>query len=134
MRFQTSNCVALGVANKREAADLYRDVLGFEEVKEGGNWIEMRTGALRIFLCEDEVRVPCFDIETEDVEAAKVGSGYRARRDLHARPLWLPLLSFQIWVVSIHKVEGPPQRAACFSFPHRFNAGSNGAAHSVPLR
>jgi catechol 2,3-dioxygenase-like lactoylglutathione lyase family enzyme len=71
VKFQTSNCVALGVSDKRQAADLYRDVLGFEEVKSGGNWIEMRTGALRIFLCEDEVNVPCFDLEAESVEGAE---------------------------------------------------------------
>lgn len=71
MKFTMSNCVALGVPDKRRAADLYRDVLGFEEVKSESNWVEVRSGSQRLFLVEDEVQVPCFDLQTEDVEAAE---------------------------------------------------------------
>jgi catechol 2,3-dioxygenase-like lactoylglutathione lyase family enzyme len=71
MNFQMSNCIALGVPDKRKAADLYTNVLGFEEVKSESNWVEMRSGSQRIFLCEDEVAVPCFDLQTADVEAAE---------------------------------------------------------------
>jgi catechol 2,3-dioxygenase-like lactoylglutathione lyase family enzyme len=69
--FRTSNCVALGVPDKQIAARHYREVLGFEEGASSDNWVEMRSGALRLFLCEDEVRLPCFDLEVEDVEAAR---------------------------------------------------------------
>jgi catechol 2,3-dioxygenase-like lactoylglutathione lyase family enzyme len=79
MTFRTSDCVALGVDSARVAADHYKSVLGFEEGKSGSNWIEVRSGALRLFLCEDEVKVPCFDIQVEDVEAARIyleGAGW----------------------------------------------------------
>jgi catechol 2,3-dioxygenase-like lactoylglutathione lyase family enzyme len=70
MVFQLSNCVALGVSDMRKAAEFYEKNLGYERGKESSGWIEMRSGALRIFLCNDEVHEPTFALEVEDVDKA----------------------------------------------------------------
>ena len=70
MKFQLSNCVALGVSDMRKAADFYEKTLGYEKGGEGSGWIEMRSGALRIFLCNDEVGEPTFDLQVDDVDKA----------------------------------------------------------------
>lgn len=71
MGFRTSNCIALGVGDAESAASHYAQSLGWRRVKDGNGWIEMDTGALRIFLCADDETTPTFDLEVDDVEAAK---------------------------------------------------------------
>lgn len=70
MEFKTTNSVALGVPDRRSAVEYYVGTLGFQYVKEGSNWIELSTGALRLFICDDDVKEPVFDIAVEDVGAA----------------------------------------------------------------
>ncbi|HZH99173.1 MAG TPA: VOC family protein [Fimbriimonadaceae bacterium] len=55
---------------KEAAAGFYSRVLGFKRVKEGDGWVEMETGGIRLFLSEDDVKVPAFDLEVPDVEDA----------------------------------------------------------------
>lgn len=68
--FRTSNCVAIGVADIEAAAAHYRAVVGWEIVEEAPGWIELWTGALRIFLCADDETTPTFDLEVDDIEGA----------------------------------------------------------------
>ena len=63
----TSNCVAVGVPDLEAALEYYSAVFGFNEVDRGSDWIEIKTGALRLFLCPEDGRGPCFDIQTGDV-------------------------------------------------------------------
>lgn len=67
---KTSNCIAIGVPDVEAALSYYSSVFGFQEAKRGPDWIEIRTGALRLFLCPDDGRGPCFDIQTNDVAGA----------------------------------------------------------------
>jgi catechol 2,3-dioxygenase-like lactoylglutathione lyase family enzyme len=64
-----TNCIALGVPDKIAAARLYEEAFGFEVVKETEEWIELKAGVLRLFLCEDQVREPAFSVTVEDVQA-----------------------------------------------------------------
>lgn len=80
MKFETSNCIARGVDNMRSAAEFYRDTLGWDISRETDKWIEMKTGALLIYLCQDEVREAAFDMRTDDLvgaEAYLVGRGFQ---------------------------------------------------------
>jgi catechol 2,3-dioxygenase-like lactoylglutathione lyase family enzyme len=70
MAYRFSNCVAWGVEDKEAAAEFYSRTLGFRRVKEGPGWVEMEAGGIRLFLCEDDVKVPAFDLEVPDVERA----------------------------------------------------------------
>jgi catechol 2,3-dioxygenase-like lactoylglutathione lyase family enzyme len=70
MTIRTSNCVAWGVDDISEASDFYTKTLGFREVQRGDGWIEMETGALRVFLTKDDGTTPTFDLQAEDVQAA----------------------------------------------------------------
>src|SRR5690348_13602414 len=70
MEFQLSNCIALGVSDMRKAADFYESTLGYERGKEGPAWIEMLSGALKIYLCNDNVAEPTFDLLVEDIDKA----------------------------------------------------------------
>lgn len=53
------------------AAAFYRDTLGWEISRETEKWIEMKTGALLIYLCQDEIREATFDMITDDLERAE---------------------------------------------------------------
>jgi catechol 2,3-dioxygenase-like lactoylglutathione lyase family enzyme len=71
MRFQTSNCVAIGVPDMDQALTLYAEKLGFEITKQTKEWTELNTGALKIYLVKDEVHEPCFDLNVDDVGEAE---------------------------------------------------------------
>lgn len=60
------NCVALSVSDMKEAAMYYERVLGYSRRLESPSFIEMNTGELRVFLCEDEVTAPTLKIKAED--------------------------------------------------------------------
>jgi|GEM_PF-2814350 len=66
-----SNCIALGVGigKAEEAASFYERNFGFARHGAGGNWIEMRSGPLRLFLVGDETATPTFDFVVGDVDA-----------------------------------------------------------------
>ena len=72
MRYSTSNCVALGVPNVEQALDVYVGKLGFEMGKRTDTWTELNSGALTLYIVQDDVHQPCFDIEVDDVGAAQV--------------------------------------------------------------
>jgi catechol 2,3-dioxygenase-like lactoylglutathione lyase family enzyme len=71
MYFRTSNCVALGVPDRAEAVRLYTETLGFKLTKTHADWSEVQSGALTLYLVEDNVATPCFDLVVEDVDAAR---------------------------------------------------------------
>jgi hypothetical protein len=71
MEFQTTNCVAISVSDMRAACDHYAQVLGFETVKEHDQWIEVKSGGLRLFLCQDDPPLPpTFNLRVPSVEGA----------------------------------------------------------------
>jgi catechol 2,3-dioxygenase-like lactoylglutathione lyase family enzyme len=70
MKFEMSNCIALGVGEMLKAAEFYEGALGFERVQERPDWIELKSGQLRIFVCNDDVGEPVFDLRVGDVEAS----------------------------------------------------------------
>ena len=69
MRFEASNCVAVGVSDSLAAERFYVDTLGFEVGHRAAHYVELRSGALRLFLCDDEEGV-CFDLPVDSVAAA----------------------------------------------------------------
>ena len=69
MRFEASNCIAVGVSDSLAAERFYVDTLGFEVCERGACYVELRSGALRLFLCDDEDGV-CFDLPVDDVPSA----------------------------------------------------------------
>jgi len=80
MRFETSNCVALGVPDRAKAVELYSGKLGFQVTGEANNWTELSSGALKLYIVQDETREPCFDLVVDDVAAAKAemeGAGFK---------------------------------------------------------
>jgi hypothetical protein len=71
MQFRTSNCVALSTADMLAARDHYVKVLGFEVAQQTEQWVELKTGELRLFLCEDDSPVqPTFDLQVPSLEPA----------------------------------------------------------------
>ncbi len=81
MAYELSNCIALGVGNMSEAASFYERVLGYKRKLESPGFIEMDTGALRLFLCHDEVTAPTFEMLVDDVsEASEYLAGHGFRR------------------------------------------------------
>lgn len=72
MKRQLSNCIALGVGanNVEEAASFYERNFGGTRGKSGEDWIEVRSGPLRLFIVGDEQGSPTFDLTVEDVHAA----------------------------------------------------------------
>ena len=70
MAYELSNCIALGVGNMREAASFYERVLGYQRRHESPGFIEMHTGALRLFLCNDQVTAPTFEMLVDDIAEA----------------------------------------------------------------
>lgn len=71
MTGKTSNCIALGVPDRAKAVEHYTSVVGFELVKEGSGWTELASGALRLFICADDVQEPVFDLQVPDTAAAE---------------------------------------------------------------
>ncbi len=72
MTFQTTNCVALGVPDVVEGATFYERVLGFVKLGQGDDWIELQSGALRLFITKNDGTTPTFDLSVSDVaEASK---------------------------------------------------------------
>lgn len=69
MKCEMSSCIALGVGDRREAANFYAQNMGFELVRETDEWTEMRSGPFRIFLCQDDVMEVAFALNTDDFEA-----------------------------------------------------------------
>ncbi len=67
-----SNCIALGVGETRleEAATFYEQQMGMRRIQAKGNWIEMSSGPLRLFLIGDDQGTPTFDIGVANVNAA----------------------------------------------------------------
>ena len=70
MRFEASNCIAVGVSDSLAAERFYVDTLGFEVGERGGCYVELRSGVLRLFLCEDEHGV-CFDLPVDNIPSAE---------------------------------------------------------------
>ena len=71
MQAMTSNDVALGVADRAKAIEFYTGILGFKLAKETAEWAELESGALKLYIVEDEVHEPCFELLVEDVDSAK---------------------------------------------------------------
>lgn len=70
MKGRLSECIAIGVPNISAAADFYRQVMGFDLVEETDGWVELRAGAIRLFLCEDSFGAPTYEFITPDVDEA----------------------------------------------------------------
>ena len=70
MEFKTTNCIALGAEDFRKAAGFYQRVLGFSQVNEGDEWIELDSGALRLFMTADDGTTPTFNLAVQDVDKA----------------------------------------------------------------
>jgi catechol 2,3-dioxygenase-like lactoylglutathione lyase family enzyme len=68
--FRTTNCIAFGANDIEAAASFYEKALGFRRIKDGDGWIELETGALRIFVTKDDGTTPTFDLSVEDVQSA----------------------------------------------------------------
>ena len=71
MRFSLSNCIALGTNDMNKAADYYEKVLGYERGKSSDSWIELSSGALKVYVCHDDVTQPVFDLQVDDIDAAE---------------------------------------------------------------
>lgn len=76
MEFKTTNCIALGADEFRKAAGFYQRVLGFSQVDEDDEWIELDSGALRLFITADDGTTPTFNLAVQDVDKA---AEYRLR-------------------------------------------------------
>lgn len=59
--------VAFGVLNMHEAAAFYENVMGFKVVLKTDDWIQLKAGVINLFLVEDSVRVPTFELVASDV-------------------------------------------------------------------
>lgn len=66
----TSTCVAVGVPDLQEALDYYTGVFGFAQGASGEDWVEVKSGALTLFLTPDDGRSPCFEFLTHDIPMA----------------------------------------------------------------
>ncbi len=67
LTFSANNELALHVADPETAAGFYTSVLGCELVRRTPGWIELTSGALRLYLVRDpalahEAVVPSFDV------------------------------------------------------------------------
>ncbi len=68
---EMTNCIAIGVADRHAAAARFR-AMGFEMGKEGGDWIEVLTGPLRLYFVEDGTRDIAFAFTGTDLAGARV--------------------------------------------------------------
>lgn len=66
--YELSACVAYGVVDVERATKWYCEVMGFTVRNEGDGWVELKTGALRVFLCKDDGNTPTFELIVEDYE------------------------------------------------------------------
>lgn len=69
MRFDLSRNVAVGVANLAEAEEFYTRVMGWEVQERGPRWVGLSSGAVTIYLCDDNDGT-CFDVPVENAPAA----------------------------------------------------------------
>ena len=69
MTFRTSDCIAIGVSDMAAAEKFYVDVLGFEVGERWDGYVELKTGALKLYLCEDDAPI-CFEVLVDGVQAA----------------------------------------------------------------
>jgi catechol 2,3-dioxygenase-like lactoylglutathione lyase family enzyme len=68
MTFSTTNCIALSTRDMRTAADHYVQVLGWKVVQESDEWVELDSGGIRFFICQDQVpQPPTFELRTEAI-------------------------------------------------------------------
>ncbi len=58
--------MAFGVVNMHEAAAFYQNVMGFKLVRQRDEWIELDTGSMRLFLIQDNLRQPTFELLARD--------------------------------------------------------------------
>lgn len=69
MQFELSRNVAIGVGNLPEAEEFYTRVMGWEVTERGSNWIGLRSGAVTIYICDDNDGI-CFDFPVESAPSA----------------------------------------------------------------
>lgn len=62
--------MAFGVNDMHEAAKFYENVMGFKVTRRHADWIELETGSLKLYLIQDNVRHPTFELLTEDADGA----------------------------------------------------------------
>ena len=67
---EMTNCIAIGVADKRDTAERWKE-LGFQIGKEGGEWIEVFAGPLRLYFVEDGTRDIAFAFTSADLDGAR---------------------------------------------------------------
>jgi catechol 2,3-dioxygenase-like lactoylglutathione lyase family enzyme len=68
MKFSLSRHVAVGVKDMKAAEEFYTDVMGWEVGERGDSWVELHSGTITLYICDDNDGV-CFDIPTDSVPA-----------------------------------------------------------------
>jgi len=84
---EMTNCIALGVADRRTAAERFLE-LGFTIGEEGKDWIEVLAGPLRLYFVEDGTKDVAFAFHSKDLEAAQrtlESQGYRVDQEISDR-------------------------------------------------
>ena len=62
--------LAFGVPDKERATAFYRDVIGMSVEQKADSYVGLNGGPMTIYVCEDDVQVPAFELVVEDVQAA----------------------------------------------------------------
>ena len=62
--------MAFGVSDMHEAATFYQDVMGFKVSKRTDDWIELEAGTMKIYVVQDNIRQPTFEVIAKDVDSA----------------------------------------------------------------
>ncbi|MBS1701882.1 MAG: hypothetical protein JST12_09495 [Armatimonadetes bacterium] len=63
MKPKFNNCIALGVADRQKAAERFVNCFDAEITKEGGDWIEVTAGPLRLYFVEDGTKDIAFSVD-----------------------------------------------------------------------
>ena len=71
MQMRTTEHVALGVQDIDEAARYYVDVFGFKETGRKDDYVELTSGALKLYITADDGHCPCFNVDVPNIAAAE---------------------------------------------------------------
>lgn len=71
MNGELGPCIALGVPDLAAAEEFYGTRMRFRPGERRDNWLEMRSGPLRLYLVEDNSKMPCFELLVDDVPASR---------------------------------------------------------------
>lgn len=66
MTLELSNCIAVSVDDISAAERFYVDDMGFQLGERSDDWVEVTSGSLRLFLCDDD-EGNCFELPVEHI-------------------------------------------------------------------